>query len=190
MTSPPKRKYNPDSVMQELVTAAIEAYGYDSPHPSLATIAADLGVNPIKTRKLLITAGIYESEIADEVLRLHRLGKTVEEIGTQMNLSRSSVNADLPYTKIVYKAEEVGLTAERLKVFRACKRAMELLQDKMTEEALWDATVVFSDYPLCTAKKLKFKYELKGNEMFVDRKEKSITRSTVELAFQKAMGAE
>lgn len=105
-----------------------------------------------------------------------------------MNLSRSSVNAYLPYTKIVYKAEEVSLTAERLKVFRARKRTVEILQDKLTEEALWEAIVAFSDYPFCTAKKLKFKYEVKGNEMFVGRKEKSITRSTVELAFQKAMG--
>ena len=34
---------------------------------SLQTIADTLSLNPIKVRKLLITAGVYESEIADVV---------------------------------------------------------------------------------------------------------------------------
>ena len=34
---------------------------------SLQTIADTLSLNPIKVRKLLITAGVYESEIADAV---------------------------------------------------------------------------------------------------------------------------
>ena len=38
-----------------------------------------------------------------------------------------------------------------------------------------------------TAKRLKFSYEIKGGEMFVNRKSKSITQATVFMAFRKAL---
>ena len=34
---------------------------------SLQAIGEELGLNPIKVRKLLITAGVYESEVAEKV---------------------------------------------------------------------------------------------------------------------------
>lgn len=40
--------------------------------------------------------------------------------------------------------------------------------------------------PFRTAKGLKFTYRIKGNEMFADLKEKSITKATAELAIVKA----
>lgn len=54
-----------------------------------------------------------------------------------------------------------------------------------TEENLWDALQVFQSCPFQTAKGLEFTYLIKGNEMFFSRKEKSVTRSTVMIAFQK-----
>ena len=39
---------------------------YDS-EMSLQAIGDELGLNPIKVRKLLITAGVYESEAAEKV---------------------------------------------------------------------------------------------------------------------------
>ena len=39
---------------------------YDS-EMSLQVIGDELGLNPIKVRKLLITAGVYESEVAEKV---------------------------------------------------------------------------------------------------------------------------
>lgn len=52
---------------------------------------------------------------------------------------------------------------------------------------MWDTILLFQSYPFYTAKGLKFTYTVKGREIFVSRKEKSITRATVELAFQKAL---
>ena len=39
---------------------------YDS-EMSLQAIGDELGLNPIKVRKMLITAGVYESEVAQKV---------------------------------------------------------------------------------------------------------------------------
>lgn len=65
------------------------------------------GLNPIKVRKLLITAGVYESEIVAQVLKFHKAGKVVDEIGRLLQLSRASVHSYLPYEKIIYKLDQV-----------------------------------------------------------------------------------
>ena len=38
-----------------------------------------------------------------------------------------------------------------------------------------------------TARGLEFTYHITGNELFIDRKEKSITRSTVNMAYKRAL---
>lgn len=55
------------------------------------------------------------------------------------------------------------------------------------DDLLWETLCLFQSYPFFTAKKLEFTYTIKGNEMFVSRKEKSETRATVILAFHKAL---
>lgn len=88
------------------------------------------------------------------------------------------------------------------------KRAVEVLREsikvflesdevdfpKSLYGVLWDALLVFQNYPFSTVKKLSFSYMMKGNELFVIRRDKeivwekkSITRATVELAFFNAM---
>ena len=62
---------------------------------------------------------------------------------------------------------------------------LRLAENPDNLDLLWDAITVFADHPFKTYQKgLKFKYQVKGNEIFVDRKKKSITRSTVVLAYQ------
>lgn len=55
------------------------------------------------------------------------------------------------------------------------------------EELLWETLRQFQGCDFITAKGLTFRYVIRGNEMFVDRKEKSITRASVSLSFQKAL---
>ena len=49
---------------------------YDS-EMSLQAIGDELGLNPIKVRKLLITAGVYESEAAEKVKTLLKNEKKI-----------------------------------------------------------------------------------------------------------------
>lgn len=55
------------------------------------------------------------------------------------------------------------------------------------EDALWDALVLLAGKSFETAKHLNYSYSIKGYEMFVSRKDKSITRSTVNLSLWNAM---
>ncbi len=183
--SRPKKKpnYDPEQVMAELMDTVVSCYNV-KPRPSLQAISDELDLNPIKVRKILITAGVYESGIAENVLSLHREKKTVTEIMAATGLSKASVNSYLPYMKVVYKADEISVTAERIRRYRSRRVAVEGIVDS---ESLWKALVFFEGYPFRTAKNLSFTYKIKGNEMFVDRKEKSITRATVELAYRRAV---
>ncbi len=64
---------------------------------------------------------------------------------------------------------------------------MERLTSDPSFDNLWRVIVLFQGYVFRTAKGLEFSYMIKGGEMKVDRKEKTITRSSVERAFQRAM---
>ena len=54
------------------------------------------------------------------------------------------------------------------------------------EEQLWALIRQKEGAVFHTSKGLPFTYSLKGNEMFVSRKDKSITRSTVNATYRKA----
>ena len=185
-----ERKYDPAKVMQELLDTVVSIYGASQPDPSLSIIADELGLNPIKVRKLLITAGVYESEIADKVNEYYKKGKSVEEIMLLTGLSRASVHSYLPHSKMVHKANEISMTAQRIRKYRKREKVGKVLCENMTVENLWNALITFEDYPFYTAKGLKFTYCIKSGELFVSRKEKSITKATVELAFEKAIELE
>ena len=95
---------NPSAILQNQIEQAVALYRTEE-HPSLQTIANELDLNPIKVRKLLITAGVYKSEVADQVNRVftkHRdsgLSHTEAIAATmkELNLSKASVTSYLPY---------------------------------------------------------------------------------------------
>ena len=59
-----KPEYDAGENLKEQMDAAVALYEEDC---SLQSIADALALNPIKVRKLLITAGVYESEVAEKV---------------------------------------------------------------------------------------------------------------------------
>lgn len=95
---PSKPDYNPSAILQNQMNAAVALYSTDAPS-SLQTIADELDLNPIKVRKLLITAGVYKSDATDQVQRVfnkHRdsgLSHTEAIAATmkELNLSKASV---------------------------------------------------------------------------------------------------
>ena len=54
-------------------------------------------------------------------------------------------------------------------------------------DLLWDELRKLEGEAFHTAKGLEFTYEIRGYELFVSRRDKSITRSTVNLTYRKAM---
>ena len=202
---PSKPDYDPGKLLQEQIDAAVALYNSDE---SLQAIANELSLNPIKIRKLLITAGVYESEAADQVNRVftsHRTGlsytEAVRATMRELNLSKASVTSYLPYEKGVYfsakeSAEKISVGAELIRRMRKRKKVLEELLDKHSEEALWAAVVEFQGYKFRTYSGLPFSYSLKKGrsgeytkELFIDRREnsKSLAWSSIKIAFEKAL---
>lgn len=90
-----------------------------------------------------------------------------------------------------YKEPEIcgseTLKPMRKEVERIIKEKENLFKLNELEEFLWETLVKFQKHPFYTAKNLEFQYIIKGNEMFVTRKEKSITKATIVLALRKSI---
>lgn len=200
---PQKKKnpdYDPEKILNELMETMSELYigNRNCGNGSINQISNEFGISRVKVRKLLITAGVYQSDTCDWINQLHSKGKSIQEIQEITHMSYPAVQSYLPHEKTVYNMEEASTNAERIKIYRerqqARERVIESFQENMDsiqrETILWDAIVKFAGYPFFTMKKLKFTYHVKGHEIFVTRKEKSITRSSVNIAFQKAIDLE
>ena len=70
-------EYNPEEQFQKMLEDVKGAYENAD---SLRSLATELNMTLLKLRKLLITAGIFTSDICMEVNQLHEQGKTIPEI--------------------------------------------------------------------------------------------------------------
>lgn len=170
---PSKPNYNPSAILQNQMDTAVALYSTVD-HPSLQTIANELDINPIKARKLLITAGVYKSDAADQVQRVfnkHRVSglshtEAIAETMKELNLSKASVTSYLSYEKGVYFPAEtdssnISVGAERIRRMRKREKALEELKAEQSEEALWAAVIAFQGYKFRTYSGLVFSYSLK-----------------------------
>ena len=113
-----KPKYSADKNLAQQMDAAVLLY---KDGVTLQAIADTLSLNPIKVRKLLITAGVYESDTAKLVQRTFNTFRKTQSYSTAvtstmtaLQLSRPSVTSYLPYEKGVYfpeKAEAANISA-------------------------------------------------------------------------------
>lgn len=200
-----KSEYDAGKNLKDQMDAAVALYEEDC---SLQSIADVLNLNPIKVRKLLIIAGVYESEVAEKVQdTFERYRKTQDyktsilSTATVLDLSKASVTSYLPYEKGVYfpntaDKEKISVGAERQRRYRAVRK----LRTEPTEEHLWEVVLLYAGVRFKTYSGLPFTYEIrKGRngqytkELWIDRREnsKSLVWSSVLLALNntKEVGA-
>ena len=179
-----KPKYDAGKNLKEQMDAAVALYEEDC---SLQSIANALNLNPIKVRKLLITAGVYESNTAkkvrntfEEYRETQRYKEAILSTANTLQLSKASVTSYLPYEKGVYypstEKEKISVGAERQRRYRAVRK----LRTEPTEEHLWEVVLLYAGVRFKTYSGLPFTYEIrKGRngqytkELWIDRREKS-----------------
>ena len=189
MSRPKKKPYDAEAVMQELLSTVDECY---KEHGQIKAVAKELDLAELKVKKLLITSKRISYPQTDEIQKMLRSGASMSEVMDRLCLSRSSINAYLPYSKVPYKESEISANADRCELYRKRKAAVESIVDI---ESLWSCIILFAGYPFKTATGLKFTYKIGRDgkitrELFIDRKEKSITMSTVERAYEKAVAVD
>ena len=196
-----KPEYDAGKNLKEQMESAVALYEEDC---SLRSIADALTLNPIKVRKLLITADVYESEVAEKVQATFEEYRETQNYKTSilstantLKLSKASVTSYLPYKKGVYfpstEKDKISVGAERQRRYRAMKR----WRTDPTEENFWGVVVAYASVKFKTYSGLPFSYEIKKGrsgeytkELWIDRREKSksLAWSSVLLALKNIKG--
>ena len=196
-----KPEYDAGKNLKEQMESAVALYEEDC---SLQSIADALALNPIKVRKLLITAGVYESEVAEKVQDTFEEYRETQDYKTSilstantLDLSKASVTSYLPYQKGVYfpstEKEKISVGAERQRRYRTMKR----WRADPTEENFWGVVLAYAGVKFKTYTGLPFSYEIKKGrngqytkELWIDRREnsKSLAWSSVLLALKNIKG--
>ena len=196
-----KPEFNAGKNLKEQMESAVALYDSEM---SLQTIGDELGLNPIKVRKLLITAGVYESEVAqkvqntfEEYREIQNYKEAILSTANTLQLSKASVTSYLPYKKGVYfqstEKERISVGAERQRRYRTMKR----WRTDPTEENFWGVVLVYAGVKFKTYSGLPFTYEVrKGRngeytkELWIDRREnsKSLAWSSIVLALKNIKG--
>ena len=180
-----KPEYDAGKNLKDQMDAAVALYEEDC---SLRSIADVLTLNPMKVRKLLITAGVYESNAAKKVKNTFEEYRKTQDYKTAilstaavLKLSKASVTSYLPYKKGVYfpntaDKEKISVGAERQRRYRAIRK----LRTEPTEEHLWEVVLLYAGVRFKTYSGLPFTYEIrKGRngqytkELWIDRRENS-----------------
>ena len=213
-----KPKYeNPEEVISTFFAAVSDSY--NSPlaeneqgrggKKKQELLAEEFEISRIKVRKILITTGDITPPAA--ITSLCSSGLKIDEIAQKLNMSKSTVNSWVGYTKGVYKLSEVSAAADRTAIYRARKEALQTLHADPSSLNLWHAVCLFAGYPFTTSGRgsapgKKFKYSVAeaggagghhypgeevegfGNELFIvqngEKSEKGISRSSVDYAFK------
>ena len=192
-----KPEYDAGKNLKEQMASAVALYEEEC---SLQFIADALALNHIKVRKLLITAGVYESDVAEKVKNTFEEYRETQDYKTSilstvaaLDLSKASVTSYLPYQKGVYypstEKEKISVGAERQRRYRAMKR----WRTDLTKENFWGVVLAYAGVKFKTYSGLPFTYEIKKGrngeytkELWIDRREKSksLAWSSVLLALQ------
>ena len=166
---PKKPDYDADAIMDELFKAVSDSYNSPSAdeavdgHKKLELVAEEFGITRLKVRKILITTGDYDSTQTWEAAELRKAGLKTSQIAERLSVAPCTVTSLLPYEKVVYGLDEISTAAERIRLYRERKKAVETLFADPTSFNLWKTIILFQSYPFQTFGRgsragVKFKY--------------------------------
>lgn len=92
---------------------------------SLRKTSAECGVSIQIARRILASAGIYTSDLTETINRMHRDGKSVEEIALHLGIRPKSVALHLPYIRSSYVVGEKSKNARNIAKWRAKNQSVD-----------------------------------------------------------------
>lgn len=191
--------------------------GIAAGHKSLSSFKKELvevGINlsTSKIRKILISGGVWTTERSREVQAMYsallhgssniKPDQAISVISEKLGVSKATVTINLPYINGINGLDQKSANAIRCARYREKKKVnneyrspllrLEKLASTQKEDMLWQLLIEKQTDTYTTSGRgsipgKPFTYSIRGGEMFVSLKEKSITRATVMIAFRKAL---
>lgn len=78
---------------------------------STKQLALDYNISEEKVIKLLVTSGVFSSDVYDKIKELRQKGKTDDAIRKELGFSKKSFHRYVPYTRGIYGLKESNLAA-------------------------------------------------------------------------------
>ena len=125
---PPKKAYAGACLTHELLETVSAVYAEKQEIKATALV---LELPPHKVKKLLITHGDIHYPETDQIIEMQQQGMRINEIAKRMGISPKTVNTYLPYSKVVYKLDDISQNAERVKRYQQRKKATERLRTEI-----------------------------------------------------------
>ena len=114
-----------DAIQEEIIDKVVKNYEETK---NIREASRQLGFSQQKVRKILITAGVFKSDMSQRVSKLYRQGRSVKEMAELLNTSMANVYSYLPYYTVIYNMDEKSVGAERQARYRERKKsAVEML---------------------------------------------------------------
>lgn len=191
-----KPDYDRTSEIEDLIFTAVSLFVIpyddrvprDEDAPSLNEVAEEMEITTVKARKLLISGGVYSTELSRKVQKIEKAGMKIEEIVEKTRLKQSSVYSYLPYLKGAYKLPDPTLYAEQTRRFRARKKAVAELKDRRGSsdelDYLWNCVIAFEGYRFVNDC-VSFKYTVNENGILIQNEK--IDREKIEESYMAAL---
>ena len=130
-----RKKLKPELDLESIQSDLIETVCYNYQNGvSVRALAKQMGLSPMKTRKILITGGCYSTDLSTEIEALYKDGKTISQIAELLSTTPANVNSYLPYERIIYGMEERSVEADRQARYRERKKLPPLDEPKKEQE--------------------------------------------------------
>ena len=166
-----------------------------------------ISLSTSKIRKILITGGCWTTERSREVAELYEQYGSIARVAEELEVSDALVTMYLPYEKVVYDLEDKSGNAQRIVRYRKRRKDTGEWRTELWKWIIDHAGESFTTSGRGSRPGVEFTYSISapggsggrhyngesingfGNEMWITTaegaKKKSISRSTVELAYQK-----
>ncbi len=198
---------NLETIHNELLTKIVNEYEITD---SINKTAKNLGLSNMKVRKALITAGVYSNETSENVEYYFERGKSIGAIADILSITTSAVYGYIPYKTTAYYLKDRSVDADRsaryrdrVKTLKELKRVVDNSPNEWAS-VLWRCLILYQGQKFRTlgrglseAGAVTFTYKLKvssktgelTDELIFSTREKgkTITKSSVERAFEKAI---
>ena len=92
----------------------------DSEHRegNMSAVAAHFKITRAKVNKILITAGVIDSPLHQDIMNLKEEGYDTNDIAQALGVSPTTVKINIPYEKVIYNGVEKSSGAQYVESFR------------------------------------------------------------------------
>lgn len=126
-------KENDSTFMDEIVEFYYSTIDDLHPLGNMSLVADKFKVTRAKINKILITAGVIDSPLHQDIMKLKEEGYNVSDIASMLGVSIATVKINMPYEKVIYNSETKSSGASYVENYR--KREKIFLSNVVRKKA-------------------------------------------------------